>query len=306
MKILYKLDDLKKIAGNVVLGNFDGVHIGHQKLIKLAVADAKQQGIASLVITFTPHPRTFFEADSFKLIMNETTKEQTLATMGIDYLAKLPFSAVLANMDAEDFIRQYLLANINISKIFVGVDYHFGKAAKGDIMLFKRFSEFTTVAIEPLIYEGEKISSSRIKYLIGVGDMEKAFILLGKYFMQQGKVDANRNSGRKFGFSTAIILVAENYVQPAVGVYACKVKIDQQIFAGMVNVTYGNTIQVKNKLIIEVHIFDFLEEISGKKIDLYYMTRIRDEFKFSNQEELRTQLVKDKKNVEEYFLSMKF
>ncbi len=303
MKILDKLDDLNKIAGNIILGNFDGVHLGHQKLIKLAVEDAKKQGIASLIITFSPHPRTFFQADKFKLIMNEEIKAETIATMGIDYLVKLSFSAELANMDANDFIKKYLLTNINISKIFVGVDYHFGRAAKGDIMLFKKFPEFTTVAIEPVLYEGEKISSSRIKNLISVGDMEKAFLLLGKYFRQH--VTVKEETDKKDPF-TVNILFSEKYVQPDVGVYACNVEIDQKIFAAMVIVEYNSNAKIKNKLSITARIFKLSEEITGKKIDIYYLIKIRNNIKFANHEELILQLEKDKKNVEEFFMSKNF
>ena len=303
MKIYHDINSFGSVKDPVVtIGTFDGVHIGHQEIIKRTNEAAKQIGGESVLITFDPHPRMVIHPDSWdlKLINAPKRKIDLIRKSGIDHLIVIPFTKKFAKMSSFEFIKGILVDKVGVKKIVVGYDHHFGKDRLGD---FKSLDEigtnlgFEVEEVSAQYVNGLAVSSTKIRKALNDGDICLANNLLGYEYSIYGKVVEGFKIGRKLGFPTANIEVDDKLkLITANGVYACKVIWENHRFLGMGNIGVRPTLNRKD-LTIEVNIFDFDKEIYGDCLTVYWIDRIRDEIKFKDLDALKEQLVIDKQTT---------
>ena len=303
MRIYRDVDEFRGVDIPVVtVGTFDGVHLGHQKIINRLKESAREIGGQTVVITFEPHPRSVIYADSWnlKLINSPAKKIELLEKTGIDHLVILPFTKEFAGMTSFEFIRNILADKIKMNRIVVGFDHHFGKDRLGNHRSLRSFGEdlgFEVEEVAPLYVDGVAVSSSKIRTALNEGNIRLANRYLGYTYSIQGKVIPGFRVGREMGFPTANIEVDDSLkLITASGVYACRIQWQGMEFLGMGNIGNRPTFNRKDHT-IEVHIFDFNHEIYGDLLVIGWVDRIRDEIKFSDPEALRRQLEHDRLNV---------
>ena len=283
----------------VTVGTFDGVHKGHQQIFALMKEEAERCGGETVVVTFYPHPRLVIHSDSknLKFITTQERKYEIISRSQIDHLVIIPFTKEFSNLSSADFVKRYLVDKLNVHKLIVGYDHHFGKDRHGGFNELKGLSKIYGFELEEVtaqMIDGVPISSTKIRKALTEGNVRLANSLLGYDYSISGKVVYGNRIGRTIGFPTANIELEDEYkLISAVGVYACKVDYHGHIFKGMGNIGYRPTIDVGD-LTIEVNIFDFDEEIYGDRIIIYFIERIRDEKKFDNLSALREQLTIDR------------
>jgi riboflavin kinase/FMN adenylyltransferase len=281
----------------LTIGSFDGVHRGHRELINQLKDIAQDHDLKTAVMSFVPHPKIYFNpTGDFKLLTDLDEKIELLEDTGIDYLILKDFNRDFASQSPEDFIRK-LKENYNMQILLMGYDHHFGKDKSGDYKYVKSLEPklgFKTELINPVLFDGKPISSSRIRNLIKQGRVEEANQLLGYPFFLQGKVVSGNRIGNKLGFPTANINISNPYkILPKQGVYIVSSPIDGQTYYGMMNLGVRPTIDGK-KQIMEVHFFDFDKDIYGKNLKMSFLAPLRSEKKFPSLEALTQQLQKDK------------
>ena len=295
MKIYNYLEEMDKSAKVVTLGNFDGVHKGHQELIKKTVSLARDKGISSCVISFYPHPRTYFQ-EEIKYINNISEKIENIRNLNVDSLVTIEFNNEIACLTKEEFIEEILLKKLNAAAIVVCYDFRFGKNREGNIHNLKVIAGFygiEVVVVPPVIIEGNRVSSSLIRDFYLKGEVREAEKYLGYLPKIKGEVIPGAQLGRKLGFPTANVNYDPEQLLPGNGVYAAKVFAEGDIFYGVANIGVKPTVK-KNPLVeLEVHIFDFSGNIYGKIIEVEFIERIREEKKFSSLEELEKQVTDD-------------
>lgn len=271
------------------IGNFDGVHLGHQKLID----ECKRHGYKSAVLTFYPHPSVFIKKiPNYPLITPLEAKVDIIARLGIDYLIVVDFNEEFMNLPKEGFID--LLKRLNIKACVCGYDFTFGKKAEGNITDLAKAIEFYEVKKYTL--DNIRVSSTYIRELLTDGNVKEAKRLLGRYYSIKGRVIYGAQKGRTIGFPTANIDY-KNYYLPKNGVYFVNVKIGSNLYLGFCNIGHNPTFNFTEEKRFEVHIFNFDEDIYGEQIDILFIDRLRDEIKFNSAEELKNQLKLDKKNA---------
>jgi len=287
-----KYNDKKVIA----LGNFDGIHLGHQELIKKAIELSKVNNISSSAFTFRQHTmKTICKKNFPKLLITNRKKLEEFSKFMLDYAIIFDFNKDFSLLSPENFIKDILIDKLNMKIAVVGENYRFGYKASGDIQLLKSFSkiyDYKVEVIEPVKLNKIIISSSYIRSLIQEGKIEEANKCLGRYFSLEGYVTSGRKVGRKLGFPTANISIDRDYIIPLNGVYLTRVKILNKYFLGITNVGINPTFNVNN-LSVETYIVDFNENIYGMFIEVEFIKRIRDEIKFNSVEELIEQMKKD-------------
>ena len=290
----------------VTVGTFDGLHLGHQKIIGQMQEIAHQINGETVVVTFDPHPRLVLYADSkgLKFINTRERKFKLLEGFGINHLIVIPFTKEFAKNSPEDFIRKFLMQKIKMKKLVIGYDHHFGNQREGN---FERLNElgkkygFKVEEIPALYVNGTAVSSTKIRNALMTGEIKLANTMLGYDYSITGIVVVGNKIGRTIGFPTANIEIEDKYkLIAAGGVYACKIEYKGRIFSGMGNIGTRPTIGI-NGLVTEVHIFNFDKDIYGEEIRIIFIDRIRDEKKFEGLDKLKEQLEKDKKNVQGYF-----
>ena len=297
MKLKHHLfTDKKNKPAVVTIGSFDGVHLGHQKVLNDLKDIAKNDNARTVVISFEPHPRIFFNPDTdLRLLTTADEKAKLLSQQNIDELILQKFDDKFAKQDAETFIKK-LVENLNMTDLLIGYDNRFGKDRKGTFDFVKTLEQkygFKTHKIEPLIIDGKPVSSSIIRKALSNGDVQSAQTYLGRPYALTGKVVEGNRLGRTLGFPTANIKVDNTFkLIPKQGVYLVKSIIDNQPVFGMMNIGFRPTINGK-KQIMEIHFFDFNGDLYGKSIPVYFLERLRDEQKFPNLEALKNQLKKD-------------
>jgi riboflavin kinase/FMN adenylyltransferase len=296
------------LAGSVVtLGNFDGVHLGHQALIRAAVRDAAQRNIPSVVLTFEPHPlRVLAPERAPKLILTHKDKVQLMQQLGVDIVAVQPFDWAFAKLAPEAFVTELLIERLKARKLWVGADLRFGQGRRGSVDdLFRLGSRlgFEVSALEPIVVGGRRVSSSRIRELIGAGNVEEVEALLGRHHFVSGRVVEGHRRGADLGFPTANI-APRTEVLPLDGIYATVFHLGEQELLSVssigVNPTFG-----AGPRTVESYIFDFDRDIYGTAIRLSFIKRIREERKFSSVPELIAQIRLDVQSAEEIFRDRK-
>ena len=299
MRIIYGIGQIKKPLNSSVMaiGVFDGVHKGHQALIKKAVSKAKRLGTKSVVMTFSPHPVSVLHPKfELSLITSLDHKIKLIEALDVDILIVIKFTKLFAVQSPDTFIKKYIANKLNSKEVYVGDDFRFGSGRTGEIDSFKALARsygFNVNVIKLIKNDNEKVSSSVIRNLIKSGDLNKAKRLLGRYVAIEGKVVKGDARGRKLGFPTANI-IPDKEIIPPLGVYAAIVSIDGKQYKGMTNVGFCPVFRRNaENVTVETFIFDFNKNIYGKVIVIAFVKRIRDELNFKTQDKLIEQMKKD-------------
>ncbi len=281
----------------VTIGTFDGVHFGHQKILEKLVADAQKAKKKSVVLTFFPHPRMVLQKQaSIALINTIEERAKLLEKIGLDYLIIHPFSKAFSRLTALEFVRETLVNQLNISKLIIGYDHHFGKNREGNIEQLTEYSElydFTVEEISAQDIDDVSVSSTKIRKALATGALKTANHYLGYHFSLSGTVVNGKQLGGKIGFPTANINVKEAYkIIPKTGVYIVKSILNAKEVYGMMNIGNRPTIDGKNQT-IEVHFFDFNGNLYQQNITVEFLYFLRNEKKFDSIDALIIQLKKD-------------
>ena len=298
MEIFRSLEEIPATLGKTVvtIGNFDGVHLGHREIFRTVRTVAKQEGAVSVVITFFPHPLKVIpnQKKGLKLINTYAEKETLIDASGIDCLLVIPFTESFAALSAREFVEDVLVKRLSVSRLIIGYDYSFGRRREGNVpMLLDLGREFgfTVEVLEPIGDKGLIYSSSQVRKLVSEGDVARVVPLLGRHFSVGGVVVSGHSRGAGLGFPTANIRTEKELV-PASGVYAVKVKVGEALYDGACNIgnnpTFGN-----EESSIEVFLFDFCGDLYGSELRIYFVSRIRDERKFSGIDELKAAIAAD-------------
>lgn len=267
------------------VGNFDGVHLGHQKLIK----ECQNQGLKSAVLTFYPHPNTFIrDLPNYELLSPMDLKIKLMERSGLDYLIIVEFSREIAEVEASRFIK--FMKAIRIKKVVCGYDFTFGYKALGTTNTL--IENFETIVVPKHVMNDVRISTTHIKDLLRQGELDKAHMFLGRNHAVVGYVTHGNHLGTDIGFPTANILY-HNALLPKNGVYFVRVNVDNKKYFGMANIGYNPTINYSEERKFEVHIFNLEQNLYGKEIFVEIIKRLRPEKKYNNQEELVNQLNSD-------------
>lgn len=283
------------------IGFFDGVHTGHQYLIEQLKAIAQERSLSSAVITFPVHPRQVLHSDyQPALICGYDEKLRRLSKTGIDCCVSLDFSLQMSRLSAKDFIQQILKQRLNVSTLVIGYDHRFGHNRADGFEQYKEYGREVGIDViqSKELPTGDHVSSSRIRRVLGEGDIRKANLLLGYNYTISGKIVEGFKVGRTIGFPTANIKIWENFkVIPPYGVYAVYVLIDDIRYKGMLYIGKRPTLQNSNEISLEVNIFDFDDDLYGKTLTAEFIDFIRPDQKFANIEILKKQILEDKMAV---------
>ena len=283
------------------IGSFDGIHIGHKKILQTLTKIAKKNNGKSILITFWPHPRYVLKKNNdFKLLTSLDEKIKLFEKNKIDILYIVDFSLKFSKVSANKFIENILLEKLKINCLLIGYNNNFGRNREGNIRYLeenKKKFDIDIISIPKQSVDKISISSTKIREYLNNGKINSANRLLGRKYSINGKIVKGNGIGRKINFPTANIEIDEpKKLLPKSGVYAVKIILNRKIYLGMLNIGYNPTIKNEKKS-IEVNIFEFSEDIYNNKISINFIRRIRNEKKFKNLNELKKQLIKDKKKV---------
>jgi riboflavin kinase / FMN adenylyltransferase len=299
MKVIRDIEQFPQLPHAVVTsGTFDGVHVGHQKIIERLIQRARQSQGQSVVVTYWPHPRLVVPGDHASLRLLSTIEEriEQLSRYPIDYLLIIPFTPAFASLDRADYVRRILVETLRTKVLIIGYDHRFGKGRAGSLAYLQQHTRefgFSVEEIPAQDIDQVAVSSTRIRKALEQGDITTATAYLGHPYALKGQVTHGKKLGRTIGFPTANLEVADAHkLIPAQGIYAVRVQVGDALYGGMLSIgtnpTVGGTGQT-----IEVHIFDFDRDIYGQVITLYFIDYIRPEEKFNGLEELTAKLRED-------------
>jgi riboflavin kinase/FMN adenylyltransferase len=301
VQIHHDISGLKDVKDSIVtIGTFDGVHLGHQKIIRRLIDLKKKEGGETVLFTFDPHPRKVLFPDQTDLKLITTTEEKCrlLEKLGIDHVLVFPFTKAFSQMHATEYISEIIAKGLHTKSLVIGYDHRFGSNREGNIDTLKELSTTYNFKVEEIPAQEINqlnISSTRIRKAIEEGDVETANAFLGHAFFITGVVVKGKQLGRTIGYPTANIDVADpDKLIPKIGVYAVNVVLDSVTYKGMLNVGVNPTTDSDNRIKIEVNIFDFDAEIYGRSLSVEFVKWVRDEEKFANLEELKQALANDK------------
>jgi len=283
-------------ASCATIGNFDGVHLGHQKLIARVRDRARILKISSVVITFDPHPlRVLVDKKTPPFITLTEQKLELISKLEVDYVLCIKFTKDLAALKPEEFVQKYLVNGLKLKELIIGYDYAFGKGRRGNFELLNKLGEkfgFAVEQLSPVMVDGAIVSSTRIRDMVQAGMVWEARKLLGRFYRVQGKViTGQKRGGPLLGFPTANICLKDELF-PKTGVYAVWVEVLGQIKPGVANIGYNPTFG-NDYLSVEVHILDFKQNIYGQDIRVHFVQRLRSEKKFSGLHALKKQIQAD-------------
>lgn len=292
----------------LTIGTFDGVHLGHQKILKSIISTAKKKGLKSAVLTLFPHPRMILNKDSsIKLLNTIEERISMLKYIGVDEVIVKEFTKEFSQLSAEDYVKQILVNELHAKIIIIGYDHRFGKnrsASIQDLLAFSSVYDFEVQQINALTLNDINISSTKIRNALFEGNLSLANKYLGYEYKLTGEVVNGKKIGRQLGFRTANINVNVNYkLIPKDGVYVVKSDINDQCYYGMMNIGQNPTIKNATPS-IEVHFFDFNQDLYGQTISVKLLKRLRDEYRFEHIQALKNQLEKDKEISLDYINSL--
>lgn len=304
MKVYRDINQFNVAKPVLTVGSFDGVHLGHRKVIERLNDIARQKEGESVIFTFSPHPRLVLnkQQGSLRLLTTLDEKIQLLDNAGVDHLIIFPFTKEFSELSYTDFVRILLVNELNIDSLVVGYDHKFGKDRKGDFEMLQGLSmafNFNLEKLDALLSDNVNVSSTKIRESLQNGNIQKANRYLGYPFSLHGTVVEGQKLGRKIQFPTANIEASDPHkIIPGYGVYAANVLIEGKIYQGMLNIGTRPTINNNaDKRSIEVNIFDFNQDIYKKQIEVKFIKKVRDEQKFGSIDSLRAQLEQDKIDV---------
>ena len=288
----------------VGLGNFDGLHIGHMALINTLIRESRLNGLYSIVYTFKKHPENILRKKLITpLLSTEEKKIELLSETSLDCLYFDDFNEDFSRLSPEEFVSQVLVKRLHIKLAVAGYDYRFGYKGQGDIELLKEYGlkyGFRVIVIDAIKCANEAISSTRIRNFIINGELEKAYKLLGRNYSITAEVVSGRRVGNTIGFPTANIHPERFLVLPENGVYITKTLLDGKLYNSMTNVGFNPTFEDVKQKTVETHIIDFNQDIYGKKIEVFFLKKIRNEIKFENVNQLIEQIKKDMGETRKY------
>ena len=300
MKVITSNEDYRFTKSNVIaLGNFDGIHIAHQKVIKTALQIAKKNSLSSLVLLFDKHPISVLNDSAPKLLTTLDQKIKILEQLGVDYVYIQEFDVKFSTLEPDYFIIKILIDKLLAASIVAGFDYRFGKGAKGDTQYLKeicvKFKTDVTI-VDKVDFDNEPVSASRIRNLLDEGDIEKANKLLGRRYSIEGTVVHGRGLGSKIGFPTANIDISKNIKLPGSGVYLTKSSIDNELFDSITNIGSNPTINdyLTDGISCETHVIGYSNlNLYDKEIVIQFKRKIRNEQKFDSLDQLRKAIEND-------------
>ena len=293
-------DNFKDIKQNNIIatvGTFDGLHLGHKKILNILKSRAVKTNGKSTVLTFWPHPRFVLgKINGLELLNTIDEKIKLFTENNIDILINYKFTKEFASLSSYEFVSKILVNKLKIKGLILGYDHHFGKNREGRFEKLKECADkfgFFIEQVDALSLNGENISSTKIRNYIKTGNIEKANIFLGYNYFLQGKTIKGNKLGRKLGFPTANISVPDYKLLPEAGVYAVNVDVFGKTFQGITNIGFRPTVSDKKIKTIETHIFNFDKDIYNKTIKIEFIKKIRDEKKFDNISDLKEQIKSD-------------
>jgi len=305
VKVYQGFEAIDEISNPVLtIGTFDGVHVGHQKIIQRLNKEAKKTGGESVLFTFYPHPRMVIAPDNhgLKLIQTQDEKIEKLRRMGLQHLIIYPFTTEFANLTAREFVSEFLVKRLKVKTIVVGYDHQFGKNREGSLAFLQEMSKqypFEVIEIPSHEIDEVNVSSTKIRQALELGDIETANRYLNEPFELTGTVVHGNALGRTIGFPTANLDLGDALKSvPAKGVYAVQVKLpDGRLLKAMMNIGVRPTVSNIPKVHLEVFLFDFSEDLYDQRITVYLLRRVRDEKRFESIDALRAQLQEDEKTI---------
>jgi len=287
----------KKHSSILTIGTFDGVHIGHQKIIERLNQIKSHSKDKSMILTFYPHPRrVLHHGNEIKMLNTFDEKIQLLDKFDLDHLVVEPFTAEFSRLSALGFVRDILVNQLYIKKLVIGYDHHFGKNREGNFEQLKEYGELYGFEVEEIPaqeIENVSVSSTKIRDAIEKGEIEKANIYLGYHYLLTGDIVKGEGLGRKINFPTINLYIKEDYkLIPKTGVYIVKTILNQKTIYGIMNIGIRPTVSGKGQT-IEIHLLDYQGNLYGLKMQIEVLKRLRDEHKFNSVEELVRQIKKD-------------
>ncbi len=292
--LVFDSKNLIEEASVVAIGNFDGVHLGHQSVLRHALEKA---GSAPLVVlTFWPHPKLYFRKNSDPFLLGTIEERDRLLSKYSTHTVALAFDEILANTTAEDFVNTFLIRDLKAKAVFVGEDFRFGFKRKGSTETLKEMGKgrFETLPISPFCSQDEEvISSSRIRLLLKDGDIEKTNELLGRAYQVRGRVIHGEGVGATLGFPTANLAVPDYRLLPSAGIYATRVRINDKIYSGATYIGTKPTYHDSDEICVETFLCDFSGDLYGDAIALDFIKKVRGDKKFDSMDLLVEQIAKD-------------
>ena len=321
MRVLRGLNSPARAPAAVTIGNFDGMHRGHQALLRQLKAEAASRGLQPSVLTFAPHPREFF---AYKLAGSNASvparlhtlreKLEALAAAGVAETRVCAFNEAFAALSPEDFVKQVLVDAMQAKHVLIGDDFRFGARRAGDFALLVSLGHqfgFTVSALDSQCLANERISSSQVRAALAAGDLQRAKALLGYPYAMEGRVIQGRQLGRTIGVPTANVQIRHNPL-PLRGVFVVEVALDETKLAvpqktcrypGIANLGYRPTLGGDSRPLLEVHLFDFAGDLYGAHLDVRFLAKLRDEMTFANFEALTRQIRDDLSQARSFFES---
>ncbi|OGF67222.1 MAG: riboflavin biosynthesis protein RibF [Candidatus Fischerbacteria bacterium RBG_13_37_8] len=303
MNVIYSIEDAKDIKEtSVTIGNFDGVHVAHQKIIRDVVEKAKEKHYTSVLITFDPHPLKYFQKAQVKLLQTLKQKLEIMAILEIDIIVLLSFDEILANMTASQFVENILVKKFHARELYMGYNFQFGKDKEGDSTLIQKLSKkhnFNFYIQQAVIVDGIVCNSTTIRNFIENGDVDTAMKLLDRHFTISGTVIKGSGLGKLLGYPT-INIQTENELLPHDGVYLTYINHNNNFYPSITNIGFRPTFKGKNRT-VESFIIDFEKILYDEQIHLLFIKKIRNEIQFSSSLELAEQITKDVEYARNYF-----
>lgn len=292
----------KKI--NVTIGNFDGVHLGHQSFLNEVKKQSLELNAKFVVITFVPHPLQILKSHTGFLINTYEERRELLKEVGVDYLVEINFTRDFSTLNPESFLRDYIFSSKVVERLYLGYDFAFGANKSGDHNLAKKVCQECGIQLilqEEFKVSSHNVSSTEVRGNILNGDFEKVSKLLGRNHFMSGRVIKGEGRGRLIGFPTANLGYSKDLIIPAKGVYISQVMIKNMIYNSVTNIGNNPTFNTGYEIHVESHLLDFSHDIYGEEIKVQFIKKIRDEKKFGSVNDLVSQIGKDVETAKEYF-----
>ncbi len=301
--------DHKELSSVLTIGTFDGVHIGHQKIIERLNQIKTKDVERSMILTFYPHPRMVLDhSNDIKMLTTMEEKICLLERFGLDDLIIEPFTKEFSRLTALDFVRNILVNQLNIKKLVIGYDHHFGKNREGNFEQLSEYGELYDFKVEEISaqeIESVSVSSTKIRKALENGEMEKANKYLGYNYLLTGTIVKGQGIGRKINFPTVNLHIAEDYkLIPKRGVYVVLANFNKVSSHGIMNIGYRPTVGGKGQT-IEIHLLDFQDNLYGSSMQIEVLMRLRDEKKFESIEELASQITRDEESARNWLMKLK-
>jgi len=293
-------------GGVATIGNFDGVHLGHRKILEAVVSRAREIGKPSIAITFEPHPLAVLRPDQApRLLQTLRQKEEVIESIGIDWLLVIPFTRDFSLTEPEDFVKAFLSRRLAVAELRIGQHFAFGRGKRGNLELLRKMGPelgFIASGVDEVLYKGEPISSTRIRTAIEAGQIPDANAMFGREYELDGIVSKGERVGRKIGYPT-INLASENELNPADGVYVTQIEIRSfgRRFDCVTNIGRRPTVYEDYATTIETYVLEFSSDVYGERVRLFFFDRLREERKFPSVMALTEQIGRDIEKTREYF-----